>query len=404
MNDKLPGSALVTPILILNVDCFEELFEWLSVADLLALRRTCKRLQKVVDHFIKSYYPAVKIIRCGKYVKPITVTLNDIPKNMIRNFQMVLPVIEELCFMNGFKGDFYDLISKWCFNLKFLSIQRIKSNILVGNSNQWLCHKYPSLERIDLRIFSFTQVDVDVYRIKELKLFFELNPNIKIFSTDYEFLCTFGTTFLETNIKIDRLDINMDIKNETASILCNLLKKLYSQGFYTRVHLYGYLSDRVLNQISSVRGLEKLYTFKCFLNPTLSPIPHLKELAMYDDVHPRSSELMVDLAINLISLERVYFIEAKINAIMPFLRYSPRLKGIKIDQFCQVVGIDNDIIDLTALNRERCKLDDATKVTIYVNEEVFLKTKFAIKNTKLSLITLKRHEAVEWRNVFCNIY
>lgn len=48
----VPLSKLPSPMLKLNADCFEELFEWLSVADLLTLRRTCKRLQQMVDYFI----------------------------------------------------------------------------------------------------------------------------------------------------------------------------------------------------------------------------------------------------------------------------------------------------------------------------------------------------------------
>lgn len=43
----------------LNVDCLEELFEWLSVADLLHLRQTCKRFKKIVDYYIKTNYPIV---------------------------------------------------------------------------------------------------------------------------------------------------------------------------------------------------------------------------------------------------------------------------------------------------------------------------------------------------------
>lgn len=52
---------LATPILKLNIDAYEGLFEWLSLADLRSLRQTCKRLQRAVDYYIKTNYPAVKI-------------------------------------------------------------------------------------------------------------------------------------------------------------------------------------------------------------------------------------------------------------------------------------------------------------------------------------------------------
>lgn len=36
-------------ILRLYIDCFEEIFEWLSMTDLRRLRKTCKRLKQEVD-------------------------------------------------------------------------------------------------------------------------------------------------------------------------------------------------------------------------------------------------------------------------------------------------------------------------------------------------------------------
>lgn len=47
-NKSAPQS---TQIFKLNVDYFTPIFEWLSLADLLHLRRTCKRIKAVVDRY-----------------------------------------------------------------------------------------------------------------------------------------------------------------------------------------------------------------------------------------------------------------------------------------------------------------------------------------------------------------
>lgn len=58
--------ALQSPITKLNIDCLEEIFEWMSISDLLSFCRTCKRYKKTVDHFIRSYYPALGTILITK--------------------------------------------------------------------------------------------------------------------------------------------------------------------------------------------------------------------------------------------------------------------------------------------------------------------------------------------------
>ena len=112
-----PNEQALSPILRLNVDCFEELFEWLSLADLRSLRQACKRLNQVVDFFIKSNYPAVRL-GFGKFkfnlenlqkfqqlapidvemIKRVEVDYEISTKKQIAIFKSILPQIEELNF------------------------------------------------------------------------------------------------------------------------------------------------------------------------------------------------------------------------------------------------------------------------------------------------------------------
>lgn len=177
-----------SPILKLDVGCFEELFEWLSLVDLFALRRTCERLQQVIDYFIRTNYPAVKMGR-GKIklrehefdafrnydstsvekIKELTIYANDLTKNEIDIFAGILPQIEKIHIkiFNEFVGEFYDLILKSCSNLKCLSISNTVWNRVIGEDNRWLTRQYPSIEHIVLDDTSFTR-DVHEVEVKEI--------------------------------------------------------------------------------------------------------------------------------------------------------------------------------------------------------------------------------------------
>lgn len=51
------NESSVTQLFKLNVDCFEHLFEWFSLAELLIFRSTCKRMKAVANYYIKLNYP-----------------------------------------------------------------------------------------------------------------------------------------------------------------------------------------------------------------------------------------------------------------------------------------------------------------------------------------------------------
>lgn len=108
-----------------------------------------------------------------------------------------------------------------------------------------------------------------------------------------------------------------------------------------------------------------------------------------------SGKSVADLEIlpnNLINLKYIRFASASIDDIMPFIRRSVDLKRISIYEFEAGVHFNTDthVIDLLALNREREKLPDADKITLYVDERIYLETRWAIKETDLKFIRLRR--------------
>lgn len=56
MDDAL-NLEISTHIFLLNYDCFEQMFMWLSLKDLLKIRLTCKKLKEYADIYIRATYP-----------------------------------------------------------------------------------------------------------------------------------------------------------------------------------------------------------------------------------------------------------------------------------------------------------------------------------------------------------
>lgn len=56
----------------------------------------------------------------------------------------------------------------------------------------------------------------------------------------------------------------------------------------------------------------------------------------------------------------------------------------------------NCILDVAALNEERKKLEGARKVTIYVIEDIYLRTKWSTHSINLNLVEIRRFESVDW--------
>ena len=410
------ADQLASSILKLNVDCFDELFEWLSLADLRSLRQTCRRLKQVVNYFIKSNYPAVKI-GFGRIVIDSFhhfQSLDPIKSKMIRqamidtfdnndqksdSFKEILPQLERLQIrIFNFSDDLHELILKWCSNLKYLWIYETVDELCSG---QWLCHQYPTIEH-------FTVDDNDLLmfgsngQFPALKIFLELNPNIRIFSTTMQLLRLNRNYFLGSNINIDRLNVRGDCSSENGmDEVCDILNQLHRQGFHDRLHLFvDYINEQTdMDQITSIRGMEKLYLNSVHIGTeaTLTPMPDLRELCITNDANVKNWE---SVAKSFINIERVYFREAKADVIALFLRYAPKIKEIKVQNLQNGTCFETEFIELSALNKKRKQLSGACKATIYVSENVFLSTKFARARTEFNLVHLKRAEAADWTHEF----
>lgn len=240
-------------------------------------------------------------------------------------------------------------------------------------------------------------------------MFLELNPNIQKFATTSTFIWENRHQILLANVKLNNLAIRMDFETrDNAGPMCDLLNVLYARGFYRKLEFYFFqiLDQQEINQLAVLNGLVKLYVESCRNSVVLSPLKGLEELHIgnktpYTDHYGWITDFEV-LANELSNLRRIHFVCVGIDDILPFIRRSAEMQRIKVDKLRTKIPFKNynRIIDLFALNQEREKVIDAQKITLFVEEDIFLGTKWMTGETDLKFIRLKRKESFEWEHDF----
>lgn len=86
------------------------------------------------------------------------------------------------------------------------------------------------------------------------------------------------------------------------------------------------------------------------------------------------------------NLLTIQFTFAILDEIIPFIRYLPKLQTIVVFRLKKHYFDDHKdtaiILKTEKLNEERLKLSNARKITIFVEEMVYLKVKWAKNRTK----------------------
>lgn len=442
INDQIILSAPPTtrePIQKLDIDCCHELFDYLSLDELVAIGSTCKRMQFVVGSFIQQYYMGKRktyenngismgwfprrinafsryiqkisisglysnsyqyiASQCTKTLKEIRIAQTDLMYSDVDCIKHILNGIENVqldqCRVTG---EFYEQFLQYCGNLKRLSVSRssydIDNGTIIGNGNDWMHRTYTKLEHLEL---------TDLYELKrnDLHAFFEQNPTLKSFSIDAKSLLMNRDWILASNAKLEKLTIDfhhLDVRDPDVlpsfivDSLYILLTQLHERGFFKELNLYITFVD-FLNNTQKLFTLSSLRMLGGYITQFDGPMNKLTEL----DIN-KSSEVsdLHFLPSKIPNLERIHFSEATSDDIIPFVSSIAKLKFMKIDELKEGIHLKDGVLDLAALNRERQKLGRARKLIIYVKEQIFIATKWATKEMSFKYIELRRGESVEW--------
>lgn len=172
----------------------------------------------------------------------------------------------------------------------------------------------------------------------------------------------------------------------------NFLKTLHQRGFYKTLKLtFRFCKPSNIDvgdlkkAISTLPALQRLaIPEESFVD--LTRLANLKEF--YIEFMNTSITNTETLAKSLPKLERLGLGWGfmSVDAILPFIRHSSRLKIIECPYF------SDEAINLFTLNQERKKLANACQICISVPENVYLREKWKPRNLKLDLVEITRFE------------
>lgn len=415
----------------LTVDCCDEIFDYLSLKDLHSFGLTCKGMQRVTGEYFKrnfkqcekftnddgiytvysdhqgvinqrthtsgfnqyiyniSYYYETK--EPLRYIQShssefdsigsIYLVCTHIDKQKMKYFLKLLPKVENVtlhqCTM--YKNDIYEIMLKFCENMKSLIILD-DLNIINNHINRsWFDKIFAQLEHITLDPRYTDKLD-------QLSTFLERNPNIQSFSTSASFLWANNEQLLSSNVKLTTFDVDFtkNISHIDMQKMHHILNELREKGFYKHLHLtVPHLDQQFCERIFSLRGIEKLVLSKFTEIYQLNRLTSLKKLSLPSGLKANDIDI---LATSLVNLEMVSINSISSNDLLPFMRCSMKLK--------QLYAYLNDgcILNLIKLNREREQLIGARRVIIYLQGNIFLATKWKIHNgdASLKLVEMRR--------------
>lgn len=429
----------------MNVDCWERVFDLLSLRDIFALSETCKRMRQMAGYYFREYFPGIRcrwISNRGIYIGyPTSILRADFSEYITK--LMVYDYLEHFLYAEHY----YSLKSLHLRSMELTDTQidylknvlnnieniEIKQCTIYGDLHEKFLQHCPKLKRLRLHDVLYEPEDAEKYFFNqkysslqyldystmqiypsnnELNHFLEQNTDLKHFGVSNLFVWTNRDLFLKSNIKLDTFAIytaiSMTSDDDVAEVptveFVNLLKTLYEREFFKSLHFKIIETDGTINyqelidELATLDALEVLVTNE---NNDLSRLTNLKELWFLGYHYATTMEL---LAINLTKIERLYFQQANTDDIQPFFQHSKRLKTIKVDEVSGGKLLEDGIaLNLYALNLERERLRVTRRVTICVKENIYLATKNRKKNLNLARVEVARWDSEEW-NIFDQRY
>lgn len=411
----------------LNINCFEAIFDYLSLEDLSACSKTCKLMQTVAGHILRTKYTFLRVFidefgdclsdRLGEqinlnmlreYIEPITfVTLIDaISVSEWQRFKSV----KFICFMSTtFTGTEIETMKvvldqltavdlmgcefervglmqrllELCKNMKHFAI-RCPLNY---NDTEWLLQKYPKLENL-------TILPLANEKINELPTFFEVNPNVRNFMVDSDFLWINRMAMM--HVQLDELfiylsnDFCYDYNDSKMIEYFDALNEWNANGVYKRLHIIGELKQQIIDKLITVKGFVGLKSTALSVDTNFTSLANLE---IFDFDHFTSDIInMTAIAENLKNLKEISLLDGNYSNILPFIQHSPKLKRIVV----KYMESDDDRNELLAFNRERRKLceilGDVSKVTIYIPETQYLEIRMKSVTMFLDLVEIRPFE------------
>ncbi|XP_055306369.1 uncharacterized protein LOC129570695 [Sitodiplosis mosellana] len=396
----------------LDADCWDEVFDCLSLEDVHSFGQTCKAFQHVTGTYFQWQYEATtfgfgldgfgyrgnRMVGFSKFARKINLAIHSVGE-WLPYVDLNCESVEHLTFA---LVDFSQMETNLIEHLGNI-LKKVRSLELLGCEcdrdilgpliescaklermtcygtppSGWTNRDYPTLQHMDLAGNGF-------FGTKKFREFLAHCPNIRSLAVDARVFWKARRSILNFNVELDDLAMEMDPNVDIDIIdVGGLLKVLHQRGFYKRLHLY---SPELTSpdQLTALPGLVTLYTESEEITE-IPVLPNIKEFGIVDGDAPDIDTNA--LAIKFLNLQHLFITKPSFTEILPFIGRSKKLEDIEIAEY------QGTVLDIAALNKERKKLAGARKVIIYVGEDVYLATKWATTETSLELIELKRKQS-----------
>lgn len=182
--------------------------------------------------------------------------------------------------------------------------------------------------------------------------------------------------------------------------LCEKLNTLHKNGNYKRLYIRMWQISVCVDFVKELQTLEGLHGIDMSSEEVdgddvavaLASFHSLKSLNLYTITKVEYAE---KLSRGLLHLEELQLIIDTFDTILPFIRNAPKLQRI----FLVCVRTDDTNINLPKLNKERGKLFEACKLTLYLDHLIFLPIKENLIQIKYPLLQIERSESYIKTNV-----
>lgn len=453
------GTAEVTiPVeRMLNADCWEKVFDYLSLKDINSMSQTCKWLKETAGYYVQVHLSGVCgeiYVDCSKsayrhYIYLQTNGLTEFINKLYVRFSKdarikMKKALSAKSFasvkslkLDGMSTDLdchLDFIKNILGNIETLKIVNIKDrNNCFGQllqqcpklrnlhlkafcelNSTWLHKRYPNLENVTINTRTYNPEP----RGSDVLTFLMNNANIKRFGIDSDFMWQNRREFAAANVQLDALVIdfsffryweqersmcddyyfydNDDYDDDDDVGFIEFVTKLQDRQFYKSLHVRSYYEDeRFFNSIAQL-NLNTIHVINMHkeINTDISQFVNLKEL--HTPYFNFSDTELETLAKSFVQLEKIYIEMGCVNRLLPFVRYSKHLRFLRVG----VVDRPRWVLDLWKLNSAREMLKNELHgcnpsiVFVYLNEADYLATHWHMKNVCLELVRLERIERI----------
>lgn len=388
----------------LNVDCMNELLDWLPLTSLCALSQTCKSLQRITKNYFQWNYPSEEFevgdefvlnaqhlecfgdnVQCLRLYDSAIADFIFAGSNINQN-------LREIQFDRTFKQE-NDITKEHINSIKSIlqnveTVSAVNCSFIDGCSNYLLdcCQKITD--------FSY-KVDKDIGKNRFQFQKYPTLRNIEIHFHPKANVTEAINAFKEQNLHLDELVLRFCKEHaHLLNVIFNDLDLMYERKFFKRLFLIFEQKAMISQHVTRISLLQGLEGINCSYTINTSIDNHITDIAKLQNIKYLNVNWLLEnsdvLAKNLQQLIELETSVVSMDAVVSFVGFSIKLARFHVDKIRAGKMETSAKFDAFTLNKRRSMLEYAHKLTIYIPEKTFIKLKWSSVTMNSGLVEIKR--------------